>query len=264
MDPVPPFDRSAAARCDPHGSAGRRAGRRDRLPVRRAVRRRRRALAVAGAARAARSTARSGGSSPNIPTAPSSRSAKGWRRSSGGSTTGACRWITVDVPEAIEVRERLLTAATARRRARRLGARPALDGRGRRLTRPADHRPGPAHVLRLRRRRAARRRLPRRFPGATLVFDAMPGWLSKASQRGRLGDPAATSRRRGSGAWTATSAAGSARRTATAPARARAVLRLRRAAAPARPRADLPRAPVTPSTCSACPAGEAAERGIWL
>ena len=28
-----------------------------------------------------------------------------------------------------------------------------------------------------------------RFPGATLVFDAMPGWLSKASQRGKLGDP---------------------------------------------------------------------------
>src|SRR4029077_8445006 len=29
----------------------------------------------------------------------------------------------------------------------------------------------------------------RRFPGATLVFDAMPGWLTKASQRGKLGAP---------------------------------------------------------------------------
>ena len=44
---------------------------------------------------------------------------------------GRVRWLTVDLPEAVEVRERLLPPAERQRAARLLGARRALDRRGR-------------------------------------------------------------------------------------------------------------------------------------
>jgi O-methyltransferase involved in polyketide biosynthesis len=102
---------------------------------------------------------------------------------------GRVSWITVDVPEAIEVRERLLD----RGERQTLIAGSALDtdwmdevdaSRGLLITAQGllmyfDFDDVERLVADCR----------RRFPGATLVFDAMPGWLSKASQRGKLGDP---------------------------------------------------------------------------
>jgi O-methyltransferase involved in polyketide biosynthesis len=102
---------------------------------------------------------------------------------------GRVSWITVDVPEAIEVRERLLD----RGERQTLIGGSALDEdwmdevdatRGLLITAQGllmyfDFDDVERLVADCR----------RRFPGATLVFDTMPGWLSKASQRGKLGDP---------------------------------------------------------------------------
>jgi O-methyltransferase involved in polyketide biosynthesis len=102
---------------------------------------------------------------------------------------GRVSWITVDVPEAIDVREQLLD----RGERQTLIAGSALDGdwmdqvdasRGLLITAQGLLMYfGFDDVERL----VADCR--RRFPGATLVFDAMPAWLSTASQRGKLGDP---------------------------------------------------------------------------
>ena len=103
---------------------------------------------------------------------------------------GHVDWVTVDLPEAIEVRERLLPAGERRT----LIARSAFDESW------MDEVDGSAGVLitaqglfmyfdfaDVERLVGAIRR---RFPGAAIVFDAVPRWLSNASRRGKLGDPA--------------------------------------------------------------------------
>ena len=106
---------------------------------------------------------------------------------------GSAQWLTVDLPQAIEVRERLLPAAERQRTL----ACSALDTR---WIDCVDTTRGvlvtaqgllmylaPDEVRRLVRTCAAR------IPGGALVFDAVPRWLSERSQAGKLGDPDAWS-----------------------------------------------------------------------
>jgi len=106
-----------------------------------------------------------------------------WRVDNGGVD-----WVTVDLPEVIEVRERLLPPGGRRT----LIARSAFDESW------MDEVDGAAGVLitaqglfmyfdfaDVERLVGAIRR---RFPGAAIVFDAVPRWLANASRRGRLGD----------------------------------------------------------------------------
>lgn len=112
---------------------------------------------------------------------------------------GSVRSLTVDLPEAIAVRERLLPRGERAGGRRALGARPALDGRGRGFPGPADRGPGAVHVLRVRGRRASRRRVREALPrkraglrrGAALAQRGQPPWkwgLDRET-RGRLGRP---------------------------------------------------------------------------
>jgi O-methyltransferase involved in polyketide biosynthesis len=102
---------------------------------------------------------------------------------------GRVHWLTVDLPEAIEVRERLLPPGERQR----VLACSALDGlwldeldktRGVLVTaqgllmylEPDDAR----RVIAM---------CARRLPGGALVFDAVPRWLSERSRSGKLGAP---------------------------------------------------------------------------
>jgi O-methyltransferase involved in polyketide biosynthesis len=102
---------------------------------------------------------------------------------------GRCRWLTVDVPEAIEVRERLLPRGD--RQAVLAGS--ALDPR---WMDEADASNGllitaqglfmylefdaVVHLLDA---------CAKRFRGSAVVYDAVAPWLSEASRKGRLGKP---------------------------------------------------------------------------
>ena len=181
--------------------------RRDRLSVRRAVRRRRRrALAGAGAARPALR--------PRGQAIPLRQSRRDGRRARRGARdpvlAGRQRprsWLTVDVPEAIEVRERYLPPGERQTLLAGLGARRGVDRRGRPLTRPAHHRPGPAHVLRLSTTSSGSvADCAARVPGATLGVRRDAGLAQQGEPAGQARRArTATSRRRGNGAWTATS-----------------------------------------------------------
>jgi O-methyltransferase involved in polyketide biosynthesis len=102
---------------------------------------------------------------------------------------GSVRWLTVDVPEAIEVRERLL----AHGERQQLVARSALDARwmdevdaSRGLLITAQglfmyfEFEAVEHLIDV---------CASRFRGSAIVFDAVAPWLSEASRKGRLGGP---------------------------------------------------------------------------
>src|SRR3954471_5480839 len=100
---------------------------------------------------------------------------------------GRVRWLTVDLPEAIEVRERLL----ARGERQRLLACSALDPR---WIEAVDRTRGvlvTAQGLLMYLEPADAREVigtcALRLPGGTLVFDAAPPWLSERSCAGGLG-----------------------------------------------------------------------------
>jgi O-methyltransferase involved in polyketide biosynthesis len=102
---------------------------------------------------------------------------------------GRVNWVTIDLPETLAVRERLLPR---HERARTI-ARSALDdawmgevdaARGLLITAQGllmYFEPDEVHGL-IERCRA-------RFPGAELVFDAIPRWLAERSQKGQLRSP---------------------------------------------------------------------------
>ena len=100
---------------------------------------------------------------------------------------GRVHWLTIDLPEAIEVRERLLPSSDRQYTL----ACSALDRRWIDVVNPA---PGvlitaqglfmyfaPDEVRGLVKACAAQ------FPGGGLVFDAVPRWLSERSRQGKLG-----------------------------------------------------------------------------
>ncbi|HEV7935373.1 MAG TPA: class I SAM-dependent methyltransferase [Actinomadura sp.] len=100
---------------------------------------------------------------------------------------GRVRWLTVDLPESVELRERLLPADPPRRR---VLACSALDPR---WMDEVDSSSGvlitaqgllmylpPAEV------RGLIAACARRFPGGALVFDAIPRWFSALSKRGLI------------------------------------------------------------------------------
>src|SRR4051794_22521203 len=100
---------------------------------------------------------------------------------------GRVRWLTVDLPEAIEVRERLLPAGERQR----LLACSALDPR---WIEAVDRTRGvlvTAQGLLMYLEPADAREVigtcALRLPGGTLVFDAVPRWLSERSRAGKLG-----------------------------------------------------------------------------
>lgn len=102
---------------------------------------------------------------------------------------GRVRWLSVDLPESIELRRALLPAEDERRRAL---AQSALDTswmdevdaeRGVLVT--AE---GLLMYLRPAEVRGLLAACAARFPGGGMVFDAMPRWLVTASQKG-LADP---------------------------------------------------------------------------
>lgn len=98
---------------------------------------------------------------------------------------GRVRWWTVDLPEAIALRSRLLPAPCERRRA---FAGSALELRW------ADAVDGPVLLtaqgllmyLQPDEARGLIAALAWRFPGGALVFDAAPRWFSRATQRGKV------------------------------------------------------------------------------
>jgi O-methyltransferase involved in polyketide biosynthesis len=101
---------------------------------------------------------------------------------------GLVRWLTVDLPETVAVRERLLPAEAPRRR---VVACSALDEHWMQEVDPADGvlvtaqgllmYLAPAEVYGLFAACAGR------FPGGALVFDTVPRWLSATSGRGPAG-----------------------------------------------------------------------------
>jgi O-methyltransferase involved in polyketide biosynthesis len=102
---------------------------------------------------------------------------------------GRVRWLTVDVPEAIAVREQLLP----RGERQDVVAGSALDeawmdavdpSRGLLITAQ-----GLLMYLELDDVEGLLARLAGRFRGSAVVFDAVPRWLAGASQKGRLGKP---------------------------------------------------------------------------
>jgi O-methyltransferase involved in polyketide biosynthesis len=102
---------------------------------------------------------------------------------------GQVRWVTVDLPEVVEVRERLLPHGERQA----VVARSALDqhwldevdaSRGLLITAQGlfmylDFE-AVEHLLDL---------CAKRFRGSAAVFDAVPRWLCEASQKGKLGKP---------------------------------------------------------------------------
>lgn len=103
---------------------------------------------------------------------------------------GALRWLTVDLPEAIALREQLLPAGSDRQRtfagsALEAGWMDAVDAReGVLLTAQ-----GLLMYLQPDDARGLIAALARRFAGGALVFDAAPRWFSVATQRGRITTP---------------------------------------------------------------------------
>lgn len=102
---------------------------------------------------------------------------------------GRANWLTVDLPETIEVRERLLPPV---QRARVLACS-ALDTRWIDLVDTAGGVLLTAQGLLMYFERQEVRELlatcAERFPRGALVFDAVPGWLSERSRSGKLGAP---------------------------------------------------------------------------
>jgi hypothetical protein len=182
VDAAPPRGRGAAAGRGAGRPARGAAGRRNRLPVRPAVRRgRRRLVAVAGAARPGVRRRR-----PPVPGGTPGRH-RGRTRRGPRDHLLAGRWLSVDLPEALELRTRLLP----RSQRQRLVAASATDERWLDLV---DTRAGtlvttqgllmylqPSEVHDLVARCAAR------LPGGSMVFDAVPLWLARQTQRRRLG-----------------------------------------------------------------------------
>jgi O-methyltransferase involved in polyketide biosynthesis len=102
---------------------------------------------------------------------------------------GRVHWLTVDLPEAIEVRERLLPAGERHR----VLAYSALDPRwpdgleaARGVLVTAQ---GLLMYLEPEDARQVIAMSARRLPGGALVFDAVPRWLSERSRAGKLGSP---------------------------------------------------------------------------
>jgi O-methyltransferase involved in polyketide biosynthesis len=102
---------------------------------------------------------------------------------------GRVRWLTVDLPEAIEVRERLLPPGERQR----VLACSALDAR---WMHDLDGKRGvlvtAQGLLMYLERDDARKVITtcaRRIPGGALVFDAVPRWLSERSRTGKLAGP---------------------------------------------------------------------------
>jgi O-methyltransferase involved in polyketide biosynthesis len=100
---------------------------------------------------------------------------------------GRVHWLTVDLPEAIEVRERLLPAGERRRAL----ACSAVDSRWidevdrtRGVLVTAQ---GLLMYLEPDEARSVIGMCAQRMPGAALVFDAVPRWLSERSRAGKLG-----------------------------------------------------------------------------
>jgi O-methyltransferase involved in polyketide biosynthesis len=98
---------------------------------------------------------------------------------------GDVRWVTVDVPETIELRERLLP----RNERHTVVARSAFDEAWMDEVDPAGGVLITAQGLFMYFEFADVARLVgvmrQRFPGGTLIFDAAPGWLAKRSQAPR-------------------------------------------------------------------------------
>ncbi|GAA2740401.1 class I SAM-dependent methyltransferase [Kitasatospora cinereorecta] len=99
---------------------------------------------------------------------------------------GRARWISVDLPEASELRARLLPAGPRQELVACSVTDPAWiervdDSRGLLIT--AE---GLLMYLRPPEVRALLALLAERFPGATLVFDAVPRWFSRLAVEGRL------------------------------------------------------------------------------
>jgi O-methyltransferase involved in polyketide biosynthesis len=102
---------------------------------------------------------------------------------------GQVRWLTVDLPEAIEVRMRLLPAGERQE----VLACSALDrlwidqlDRTRGVLVTAQ---GLLMYLEPDDARSVIGTCARRIPGGALVFDAVPRWLSERSRSGKLGAP---------------------------------------------------------------------------
>jgi O-methyltransferase involved in polyketide biosynthesis len=102
---------------------------------------------------------------------------------------GSVRWLTVDVPEAIEVRERLLPRGDRQNAV----ACSALDPR---WIDEVDRSNGvliTAQGLFMYLEFEAVEHLvdvcAKRFRGSALVFDAVPRWIAEASRKGKLGKP---------------------------------------------------------------------------
>jgi O-methyltransferase involved in polyketide biosynthesis len=103
---------------------------------------------------------------------------------------GTVRWLTVDVPEAVELRERLLPRGDRQA----IVTASALDDtwmdavdRERGLLITAQ---GLFMYFELDDVLGLIARCGERFRGSTLVFDAVPRWLAETSQKGKLGKPA--------------------------------------------------------------------------
>ncbi len=118
---------------------------------------------------------------------------------------GRVHWLTIDLPEAIEVRERILPSSDRQYAL----ACSALDTRWTDVINPA---PGvlitaqglfmylaPDEV------RGLVKTCATRFPGGALVFDAVRAGSASAARRTSSGRPAAGGRRPGRGGWTRTS-----------------------------------------------------------
>jgi O-methyltransferase involved in polyketide biosynthesis len=102
---------------------------------------------------------------------------------------GRVHWLTVDLPEAVDVRERLLPAGERQR----VVAGSALDPRWlddldttRGVLVTAQ---GLLMYLEPGQAREVIATSARRIPGGALVFDAVPRWLSQRSREGKLGAP---------------------------------------------------------------------------
>jgi O-methyltransferase involved in polyketide biosynthesis len=100
---------------------------------------------------------------------------------------GRVRWLTVDLPESVDVRTRLLPSESDRQRA---FAGLALDAEWMDEVDPSAGllitAQGLLMYLQPDESRGLIARCARRFPGGAMVFDAAPRWISTASQRGTL------------------------------------------------------------------------------
>jgi O-methyltransferase involved in polyketide biosynthesis len=102
---------------------------------------------------------------------------------------GRVRWVTVDLPETIDVRERLLPHGDRQS----VVAASALDESWMDAVDPSHGLLITAQGLLMYFEFEDAERLlaacARRFPGATIVFDAVPRWASEASRTGKLDRP---------------------------------------------------------------------------